>query len=623
MKTADVYPADAILANPDTADPISVEQSGSIPGLFSERLKRSADHPAYVEFEPSAQVWQEISWREMSGRVNRLYSAIRSESVARGERAVIRLNNGVNWVSCDLALLSAGLVVVPAYTEDRPDNVAYIIHQTEARLLFVQSLEQWTEMADETADLASLQRVVVMDETEDVRSASDPRLVGFDSWLDAGESGGTFEFNDQLDAIDAHSLATIVFTSGTTGKPKGVMLSHHNMLATAYGGLQSVVTGPADRFLSFLPLSHMFERTVGYYYTMMAGSSVAFNRSIPELLDDLAAVKPTAMITVPRIFERAYAKIKTQVDEGSAVKAFLFNKAVEIGWQRFEIRQGRAIWSPAQLLWPVLKVLVAKKVAARFGGNLRFVVSGGAPLAPNIARLFIGLGIEILQGYGLTEASPVLTVNTLDHNKPSTIGLPLRSAELRVDDSGELQANGPSVMLGYWNNEDATRDTMTSDGWLKTGDIAAIDEQGFISITGRIKEIIVMANGEKVPPSDMEAAICDNPLFEQSMVMGEGRSFLTALVVLNPDAWPQFANTLGVAADSASALDDESVKEAVIKKISSQLEDFPGYAVIRKVVLTKEVWTVDDGSLTPTLKVKRPVLRERFKSEIASMYAGH
>ena len=620
---AKIYGSDAIADNASKADVISVEEAQTIPGLLQQRSSRSGQAVAYTEYDSTRNEWVSYTWLQVSEAVKLWCGAITEEALAQGERAAIRMQNGLNWILSDQSLMASGLVVVPVYAEDRPDNIAYILNQTECRLLFIDRLSQWQEMEKEAEIPDCLQRVIVVhnDEETNVMDAAerDSRLITLERWL---EKGAHHSISTQPVSASGDDLATIVFTSGTTGKPKGVMLSHNNMLKTAYGGLQNVVTYPSDRFLSFLPLSHMFERTVGYYLTMMAGSSVTFNRSIPELLDDLAEIRPTAMITVPRIFERAYSKIKTQIDEGSGLKRYLFNKAVEIGWQRFLISQGRASWNFSQVFWPILDLLVASKIKGRFGGNLRFVISGGAPLSPKIAKLFIGLGIEILQGYGLTEASPVLTVNTLEKNKPETIGLPLRSAELRVVDTGELQARGPSVMLGYWRNDAASAETMEGE-WLQTGDIARIDNEGFISITGRIKEIIVMANGEKVPPADMEAAISDDSLFEQAMIIGEGRSYLTALVVLNPEVWPEKAASLGFDLSDQALLTSEKLQDFVLQRISRQMEDFPGYAVVRKVCVLDQVWSVDNGALTPTLKIKRPVLRERYQNEITAMYQGH
>ncbi len=644
-RRATVYPADVIAANPrmDVIDPAEVK---TIDGLFRERVSRSADKTACIQYCVATDRWVEHSWRWMAEQVERWRRAMAADQCLglglgtgtgtgtetetepeRGARAAIRMGNRHEWVLYDQACMAAGLVVTPLYAEDRPDNVAYILEHTGARLFLVENAGMWLDMAAELPRLSKLARVVVLDDAKDAEDADDqlagiddPRVMSLSRWLaQAGEG----DMDIPPPAAQPDDLATIVYTSGTTGKPKGVMLSHANMLLNAHAGLKGVPVFPDDKFLSFLPLSHMFERTVGYYLPMMAGASVAYNRSIPELADDLAANRPTILITVPRIFERAYGVIQTRLEQGPALRRRLFAKAVAVGWRRFEIAQGRAAWGMDQLLWPLLKALVAKKIRARFGGNLRFVISGGAPLGLKISRVFIALGVEVLQGYGLTETGPTLTVNTPARNKPSSIGLPFIGAEIRLSEGGELQARSPSVMLGYWQNEEATRRCIDAAGWFATGDLAAIDEDGFISITGRLKEIIVLATGEKVPPADMESAICDDPLFEQVMVMGEGRAFLCALIVLNPERWPQHAAALGVDPNDAQALASERVEKFMLEKVADRLRDFPGYAAVRRLWVTTEPWTVTGGAITPTLKIKRPVLRERFKAQIENLYAGH
>ena len=286
-------------------------------------------------------------------------------------------------------------------------------------------------------------------------------------------------------------------------------------------------------------MSHTLERTAGYYLTMMAGASVAYARSIPQLGEDLATIRPSIMISVPRIYERVYGAIKTKLAEGPAFRRKLFEFAVEVGWARFEHQQRRGPWRASFLLWPVLDRLVAAKVMARLGGRLRAAVSGGAALSPEIARLFVGLGLPILQGYGLTETSPVVSTNRLDDNIPASIGKPIPGVQVKLGDKDALLVKGPNVMLGYWNLPDATKAMFTADGWLNTGDTARFDATGHLYITGRLKEIIVMSNGEKVPPVDMEAAILQDNLFEQVLVLGEGRPYLTAFVVVNPDQWTE------------------------------------------------------------------------------------
>ena len=617
MQYARVYPDDAIAANRDRLDVIDPQGFGSLPALTAERISRSPDAAAYLEF--AGGTWHTTSWREFGEHLTTWRKAFAREQLGFGDRVAIRLRNCMDWVLFDQAAMGAGLVVVPVYAEDRADNICYIADQTTSRVFLVEKAAEWEEICDDGRTLDHVQRVVIV--TGDAgENWSDSRLISLSDWLAAG-AVATDPLDDAAAYLEteqgADTLATIVYTSGTTGKPKGVMLSHRNMMQNAYDGLRSVAVFPDDRMLSFLPLSHMFERTIGCYLSIVAGSSVAFNRSIPELIEDMGMVKPTIIITVPRIFERAYDRIREQLDEGSAVKRWLFEKAVALGWEKFEASQGRGQTGAGQIFQPLLDKLVGNKVRGRFGGNLRFVISGGAPLAPRISKVFIGLGVDILQGYGLTESSPVLSVNTLRNNLPESIGLPLLGTEIRLNEDSELQAKGPGIMLGYFQNEEATRETMTDDGWLRSGDIATISDDGFISITGRIKEIIVLANGEKVPPSDMEAAICDHSVFDQAMVVGEGKGYLSAIVVLNPDAWKRAAGTAGF---NSEDLDDENARKWAVEEIARQVEDFPGYANIYAVTLTLDPWTVEDGDLTPTMKLKRPVIRDAFKDQIEAMY---
>jgi long-chain acyl-CoA synthetase len=406
-----------------------------------------------------------------------------------------------------------------------------------------------------------------------------------------------------------------VYTSGTTGRPKGVMLSHANLLANAQSVLAAVTGYREDVYLSFLPLSHMFERTVGYYVPMMAGSTVAYARSVQRLAEDLKAVRPTVLVSVPRVYERAYA----QIAHGLAKKRLarvLFNATVAVGWRRFEARQAGL---GTALAWPFLRRLVAQRLLDHFGGRVRIAVSGGAALAPTLARVFLGLGLPVLQGYGMTEASPVVAANRLEDNVPDSVGVPLPGVEVRLGADDELLVRGPNVMLGYWQRPDATQAAIDADGWLHTGDKARI-EGGRIYIIGRIKEIIVLSTAEKVPPGDLELAIAEDPHFEQAMVVGEGLPYLAALVVLSRESWPGFARAAGVEPRDPGALAAEPVVHAALARIERQLARFPSYARIRRVALTLDPWTVENGLITPTLKLKRAEIAQRFAAEIAHLY---
>lgn len=516
------------------------------------------------------------------------------------------------------AALGLGLVVIPLYTEDRVENAAYVINDANVKLLLLETLHQWHQFDAIREQIHGLQRIIMLRSFENSdMNLRDDVVVSAWEWLPA--HGGEVSHIPR----DPHSLATIIYTSGTSGRPKGVMLSHHNILSNAFSSLQVIPVLPDDLLLSFLPLSHTFERTCGYYVPMMAGAEIAYARSIQQLQEDLATVRPTMLISVPRIYERVYAGIRTKLAEGSGFARWLFDFAVDVGYSRFECEQRRGYRKLSFILWPILEKLVARKVMNRLGGRLRFVMSGGAPLSADVSRIFIGLGLHILQGYGMTESSPVACANRLNDNLPSSVGLPIPGVEVKLGENNALLIRGPNVMLGYWNNPDATQAVISADGWLNSGDIAAIDEQGHVSITGRVKEIIVLSTGEKVPPADMETAILRDPLFEQVMLIGESRSYLSVLVVLNPARRQEFQTRYGLGSDWTNEQQRQQIEEILLEKITRQISQFPGYAKIRRVAVIDEPWTVENGLLTPTLKLKRNKVFEKHQADIDRLYTGH
>ncbi len=593
-------------------DIINIDHAKTLDGLFRLRVHRSGSTPAYHGFNKESKRWEMLTWEETSLQVERWRARMACEELQRGDRVAVLLRNCSEWIVFEQAALSLGLVVVPLYTDDRPDSIAYILQDADIKLLLVQDLSRLKRLLESIEEESALKRIIVLDDR--ATDNLDPRVITANDWL-AGPAS-----NPPLRELDPHALATIVYTSGTTGRPKGVMLSHHNILSVIHAGLTMVSVYPDDIFLSFLPLSHTLERTGGYYLPMAAGSSVAFARSIPQLAEDLLTVQPTVMIAVPRIFERVHGRISQQLEKGTPIARMLFHTTVKVGYTLFEYQQARRGWHLSFLLWPLLKKVVANKVQAKLGGRLRLAVCGGAAMPFEIAKTFIGLGVTILQGYGLTETSPVISINTPEHNNPASVGVALRGIKVRIGEKSELQVKSPGVMMGYWNNHAATKRMIEADGWLKTGDQARIDDKGFIFITGRIKDILVLSNGEKVPPGDLEMALTIDPLFEQVMVVGEGRSHLSALIVVNAEAWPVFVQHIGLDPMSPDSLESREVKSQVVRRCATLLHDFPGYAKVRRVHLTMEPWTVDNGLLTPTMKTKRNKVLEHYATAIERLY---
>ena len=547
----------------------------NIAQLLAARLA-TPDRALYRQFTDGA--WRDYTASELASAAARWQAAFRREGFAPGDRIAIGLRNGIGWVALDQAALGFGLVVVPLYADDRPESQAYCATAAGARLVVVET----DRMAAALAAAGLPTRAILCARAENGGSV---RTV--ESFLPSADR----EFSVVPAADDA--LATICFTSGTAGRPKGVMLSHGNILANVAGCRATGMARPDDVFLSFLPLSHMFERTGGYYLPLALGAKVAFARGIQQLPDDLGSQRPTAMFAVPRVFERFAARIRDAV-AGSQWKRRLLERCAAAG-ARVELGGATIV---DRVTVPLLRAIVARPVLARLGGRLRLAVVGGAAMDPEVSRLFIGLGLPVLQGYGMTEASPVVSVNRLDDNVPESVGRPLDNVEVRLGEAGELLVRGPNVMLGYWNDPAATTRALDRDRWLHTGDVAEI-VRGHIAIRGRLKDILVLSNGEKLPPQDAELAILHDGVFEQLMLVGEGRPFLTLLAVAK----------------------DAGEKE-LVKRANERLAHFPRYVRVRRAIVSPEPWTVENGLLTPTLKVKRNDVLNRFAAEIDEVYAN-
>lgn len=586
-----------------------------MPGLFRERVRRTPDRIAYKHYDPDRQVWVDTCWRDMEREIGRWQGALSRAGLQPGERVAMMLPNSREWVLFDQAAMGLGLVTVPLYTDDRAENAAYILKNAGVKLLLVEGKHQWQGLLATSGALPTVEYILCLACIEDEERPGDARLVSLQDWLPDGEH------KVRRADVSSNELATIVYTSGTTGHAKGVMLSHRNILANAHYALQSVdLNKESETFLSFLPLSHTLERTIGYYLALMVGGTVAFNRSIKQLPEDLTRIRPTVLISVPRIYEKVYTRVAENVAQQPLWRRGLFRLTLFVGWRRYLYRQGQASWSPWLTVWPALSRLVARKIIDRMGGRIRFAICGGAALQADINRFFVSMGLPLLQGYGLTEASPVISVNSLKHNRLASIGRPLTGVQVRIAENGELQTRSDCVMLGYWGNSEATKAAFTEDGWLQTGDMAKMDSDGFLYITGRLKDIIVLSNGEKAPPVDMENAITLDPLFEHAIVLGEGKPYLAAVVALNAEAWQQYAAEYQVNPMDDGALEREDIRMRLLGRLGENLKQFPGFAQIRLVHFVLEPWTVEAGLLTPTLKMKRSKVKEKYAAEIDKLY---
>lgn len=590
--------------------------------LLTNHLKTRGSLPAYTEFSQKENKWVTFTYAEMDKKISRWEKGFISLGLKKGDKVAMLLPNCVDAICFDQAALRQGLVPVPLHAVDTPLSSAFILNNSETKFLVTNRVLKFKQIRL-AAKLDYLKDVVVTDNElsgEDANTQIGVHALA--QWLDSA---------DQVEIthpeISEDDLACLVYTSGTTGKPKGVMLTHKNILSNVVGVVQNIAPYMTDVWFSFLPLSHTFERTTTYYTALAFANQVYFNRNILKIIEDMQYAKPTVVMSVPRIYERIYAKVQDGLSKQSALVRFIFNWAVDVGWRRFcRENQLECESSALAFLDPLVAGFLDKKVGLKIrkilgNGNPHAFISGGASISRPIIKMFCGLGIPIHQGYGMTETSPIVTVNKPGSNNPFTVGPKLPNIEVRLaPGTDELQVKGPSVMAGYWKREDANREIFTEDGWLRTGDQAQILPTGHIIINGRIKEIIVTSSGEKIPPVDLEQAIERDPLFAQTMAIGEGRPFISLAAVLDKEQFGKLCESLGLDAKDPEVLSSRPLQVALVKRVKTLAQGFPQYGVPRRVIATLEPWTIENGALTPTLKIKRRVILERFRKEIETVY---
>lgn len=589
------------------------------------RARQIPQTVALRQYDRKAKAWEDVTYASLDKQITAWRRALEALHLERGARVAILLNNSVDAVLADQAVLANGLIPVPLHAIDTPGSSAFILIDSQSSALITNKADRWGLIEKTNVPMPDLKHVILTEETGISEKDERRQILSKDIWLASGK-----DIQELPEGPKPEDLAAIVYTSGTTGRPKGVMLTHHNVVENVIATLIHIAPAPKPGyvFLSFLPLSHTFERTAGYYLALGMGCTITYNRSIMLLAEDLRTVKPDVLISVPRIYEKIYARINEQLGKKPAIARWLFNCAVSVGWRKFcaenKLPIPKSPWQFADsFTGPILKKLVADKVLEQFGGNLKVAIAGGAALNGKVARVFGGLGLAPIQGYGMTEASPIIAGNSLTINQPDTVGKLFSNLQMRLaPETHEIQIRGSSIMKGYWKRPEDTARVLDSEGWLSTGDVGEINESGLLRIKGRIKEIIVTSTGEKVPPVDLELALETDPLFSQAYVVGENKPFISVVTVLNPEEWKKLAAELKVSANEAS-LKLTSVRTAILKRVKAAAADFPHYALPRKVLLTLKPWTIENGLLTPTLKLKRTPLAKFFKKEIDEIYEKH
>ncbi|MBP2646598.1 MAG: long-chain acyl-CoA synthetase [Gemmatimonadetes bacterium] len=561
--------------------------------------------------------WRSMTYREVEQRVARVAAALDAWGLTPGDRVAILSENRPEWAVADYATLALGAVVVTVYPTLPPDQVAVLLRDSGARFIFVSTTAQADKVAAIRDQLPALERVIAFDPPE--TSAESNVLAPFANpepdlaWLR--------ELRRRAQAVTPDSLATIIYTSGTTGVPKGAMLTHMNLAAIVVASRQHGAL-PAEQgqvALSFLPLSHIFERACDYYL-WDSGVVIAYAESIQAVPANLLEIRPDVMVSVPRLFDKVYAKVMGT----TGFKGRLLRWAARVGAAVVDARAARRQPSPwLRVQYRLADLLVFHKIRHLMGGQLRTMISGGAPLSATVARFFHAAGLPIYEGYGLTETAPVLAANRAANFKLGTVGLPYPGVELRIAENGEILAKGPNVMKGYWNNREATNQAIDAEGWFHTGDVGEFDADGFLRITDRIKDLIVTAGGKKVAPQPIEGRTTLSPFIAHAIMIGDQRPFTTMLVLPDFERLIHWASERGLAvADRGDLCRQPSVIELLEQETLGRLQDLAQFERPKRIAVIAEELTVDSGLLTPTLKVKRRLVEHRFRSIIESLYAG-
>ncbi len=565
--------------------------------------------------------YRDLSWDEFYTAALDLAGALVGRGIQPQDRVAILSHSCAEWAMADTAILSAGAVCVPLYPSLTRADLAPLLQRSGARGLFVADAEQLARCLPLLDEVESLEFVVVFDAAAE--TYSDPRVIGLTAFRSVGTEHHE-AVEERLEGAHADDLATIIFTSGTTGEPKGVRLSHANILSNVEAALRRFDIGPGDVCLAHLPLAHIFERMAGYYLMLSAGAVIAYAEDIQSVARNLTEVHPTVAISVPRIFEKVYGGIQTNAAAATGPTRALAFWALGVARHVGDLTAaGTALPLGLRLQHWVADRLVYAKIRARMGGRLRYFLSGGAPLAPELAKFFTAVGIPVFEGYGLTETSPVIAANFPGHNRVGSVGPLLDNIDVRIAEDGEILVKGPSVFTGYFNDEAATAEAFSGDGYFMTGDIGALDADGFLRITDRKKDLIVTAGGKNVAPQKVENLLKLSKYIAEAMLYGDRRKFISALIVPDFEWLGRYAELKGLPMGDAAALVAHPTVQDFYQRLVADLQHkagLPSHESVKRLVLLDHEFSAGDGEVTPTLKLRRRNVTEHYRPQLEALY---
>ncbi len=586
----------------------------TLPQMVFERIERF-DQKTVMRRKLNGH-YRDISWQQLGQRIRDFAASLIALGLQPEQQAAILTPNCPEWACADLAIMTVGGRTVPIYHTEGVKTITHILADGECRFLFTHSVLLATEVLKRREQCPSLEKIILLEGQSEAEE-----ILSLTSFLEHGQQIEPQQVEQLLQAGKREDLATLVYTSGTTGEPKGAMLSHDNIMANVEACCELIEFGPEDECLSFLPLSHIFERMAGYYLMLYRGVTISYAESIDTVPANLAEIKPTIVISVPRLYEKMYNRILERVTTGPWLNKQLFFLAIKVGKSKVaREQQGLEATALQTTLLDLFDKLVFSKIKERLGGRLRFFVSGGAPLVKGIAEFFLAAGVPIYEGYGLTETSPVIAVNYPGRHRLGSVGPPLRNLQVQIAEDGELVVKGPSVFHGYWKKPERTAENL-QNGWFHTGDIAMLDAEGYLIITDRKKDIIVTAGGKNVAPQGLENELKADKYISSVMIYGDRRPYLTALVVPDFESLQKYAEYKHIDfLDHCDLVNHPQILDLIRRRINNIQATVPSYRQIKRFTLLSRDFSGEKGEVTPTLKIKRNIVGKRFAQILEDLY---